>query len=344
MPKLGNWDLRIKKAVMFHFARPEAFWLLFLLLPLAFWAWSRSRAALRHSLAASLAGLNHGGWWARWLGLLARILVLALIVLALSQPRWPDLQTRIPAESVALQLVLDVSGSMSEQDFAIDGKQVARLEAARKALRLLLVGEDEKHNGLRSEMAGLLTFAARTEQVCPPTLSHNALFRTLDRVQPVGVPPDSATNIGDAMAMGIDLLSRTRPRQKVMVVLSDGEHNVPPDLVPDALKPRQAARLAQGLGIRVYTISVGSKADDAALQAESVMEDVARMTGGSSFRARDTEGLLEICREIDRLEKTRVQSFQYLRWHEAYPWIGAAASCFLSSLLWLEYTRWRRLP
>jgi Ca-activated chloride channel family protein len=267
-----------------------------------------------------------------------------LVVLALAQPRWPDLQTRIPAESVALQLVLDVSGSMSERDFAIDGQQVTRLEAAKNALCLLLIGEDEKQDGLSSELAGLLTFAARTEQVCPPTLSHSAVLRTLDRAQPVGTPPDSATNIGDAMAMGIDLLSRARPRQKVMVVLSDGEHNVPPDIVPDALKPRQAARLAQGLGIRVYTISVGSKADEAAQHAESAMEDVARMTGGSSFCASDTEGLLAICREIGQLEKTRVQSFQYLRWHEAYPWLGAAAASLLSSLLWLEYTRWRRLP
>jgi Ca-activated chloride channel family protein len=125
-----------------------------------------------------------------------------------------------------------------------------------------------------------------------------------------------------------------------MIVLSDGEHNVPPEVVPDALKPRQAARMAQAFRVRVYAISVGPETSE----GEQALRDAAELTGGQAFRAADLPALIDVCRQIDQLEKTRVESFQYLRWHEAYPWVGLASVVLLMNLLLLEGTRWRRLP
>jgi Ca-activated chloride channel family protein len=241
-------------------------------------------------------------------------------------------------------MVLDVSGSMAEKDFTLDGQKISRLDAARQAFRLFILGDGAELQGRGDDLVGLITFAARQENACPPTLTHGAVLKMLDDAQPIGVPPDSATNIGDAMALAVQLLEHARPEQKIMIVLSDGEHNVPPDVIPNALKPRQAARLAQAFGIRVYAIYAGPETSSSASEGEQALRDAAEMTGGQAFRAADTAALLDVCRQIDRLEKTRIESFQYFRYYEAYPWVGLTCVVFLMNLLLLEGTRWRRLP
>jgi hypothetical protein len=135
----------------------------------------------------------------------------------------------------------------------------------------------------------------------------------------------------------------------VLVLLSDGEHNVP----PPALKPRQAAQLAANLGVPVYTIDAGGPlpdgptSDDAArarLQGRQALAAVAALTGGQSFAAHDAAALLRVCAAIDRLERQPVESFQYRRYAEAYPWCGAAALACLVMALALEMTVWLRGP
>jgi Ca-activated chloride channel family protein len=149
-----------------------------------------------------------------------------------------------------------------------------------------------------------------------------------------------------------------------MILLTDGEHNVP----PPALKPRQAAQMAASLGVPIYALDAGpltpvssptgggeggaraasqegsaqSAADRA--NAERILQAVAKVTGGRYFPAHDSQTLLAVCRDIDRLERRPIQSFQYRRYYEGYPWFGLASLVFLVGVTVLEMTVWQRSP
>lgn len=327
-----------------HLVDP-GFLVLLLALPVLAWWWLRQpRAAFRHPATAALhPEVSRSSRWAKVMSVTLRLVIIGLLILGLARPRWPDLSSRLPARSVALVFLLDVSGSMAEEDLLDRDQRLSRLSVAKDVLRRFVLGDGD-FEGRPEDLLGLVTFAARVEQICPPSVGRQALLRTLDEAEPLGLPPDSATNIGDAMLMGIHLLRRTEPREKVLVVLSDGEHNVPADVVPDALKPRQAARLAQALGIRVHAVFVGSDAETTAVEAEQSLQDVARFTGGQAFRAVDADGFREVCQQIDRLERTPIETTQFLRWYEGYPWIGALAAVLLLALLIVESYWFRRLP
>ncbi len=203
-----------------------------------------------------------------------------------------------------------------------------------------------------------MTFARWPQTSCPLTLSHSVLLRLLDAEKPRSTPTESETNIGDAVAWGLVRLEKTKAKRKVMVLLSDGEHNVP----PPALTPRQAAQLAANTHIPIYTIDAGGTsgttegadaksaetdketAEKIRASAEKTMDAVAQITGGRHFKARDTESLLQVCREIDRLERQELQSFQYRRYFEGYSVLGLASFCSLAMIGLLELTLLRKSP
>jgi Ca-activated chloride channel family protein len=374
------------------FASP-LFLLLTLAVPLVAWAWLRGRQdALRYP-STTLAAVPPGGraWWARWGAVGMRAAALLALVVALAGPRWPDLHTRLPTEGIAIAMLLDVSGSMAEADFPWDGKAITRLDAVKQAFHLFVAGgegpDGEQLDGRPDDQIALVTFATRPESACPLTLSHSVLLHMLDAEQPRTLPTESQTNIGDAIAWGLHRLESAGPRRKVLILLSDGDHNVP----PPALKPRQAAQLAANLHVPIYTIDASGETvagggmlsrsdlvspenpvhngrdsmapgrsppptprplatnestDSAAdrLDGERTLQAVAQITGGRSFRAHDAKTLLAVCREIDRLERQVIESFQYRRYYEAYPWCGLASFVFLVGVYALEMTLWQRVP
>jgi Ca-activated chloride channel family protein len=162
------------------------------------------------------------------------------------------------------------------------------------------------------------------------------------------------TAIGDALAASVNRLRRAPEKSKVVVLMSDGVNN------SGTVDPLKAARAAGALGIRVYTIGVGTDTAgrrQAALGGERVryvlrqasidertMTDISRTTGGRYFRARDTEALGRIYHEIDRLERTPVQTRRYVRHRDWYlPFLLAGAVLLI--LEWLfRATRWGRVP
>jgi Ca-activated chloride channel family protein len=275
---------------------------------------------------------------------------LAALVVALAGPRWPDPGTRLPAEGIAVVVALDVSGSMAEPDFDWHGERVTRLEAAKRALRLFVQGGEAAGThlpGRGGDQVGLVAFAVLPEDTCPLTLSHDVLLELLAAEEPRGLP-DTGTNIGDAIAWGLKKLDAAGDRRKVLVLLSDGEHNVP----PPALTPRQAGQLAANRGVPVYAIDAGpppaANAPPEEAQARATgqrsLQAVAALTGGRAFAAHDAAALVGAVAEIDRLERRPVQSFQYRRYAEAYPWCGLAALACFAAALGLERTAWRRAP
>ncbi len=354
---------------MVSFEDPRFLWLALLLPPLCLWWLRRQRPSLRHPATDWLISLPAGrSRWARWGGALLRTLALLLVVLALAGPRWPDLRTRIDTEGIALVMLVDVSGSMAEPDFDWHGTGISRLEAVKRVFRLFVAGgagsdvtadgaDFPAFEGRPTDQVGLVAFATRPECVCPLTLSHSVLLRLLDAEQPRQVPGESETNLSDAVALGLHRLQSAGPRRKVLVLLTDGEHNVANPA--SGWTPRQAAQTAAGLEVPIYTLDAGTDKPaasepgategappTAATRAEAVhtLQELARISHGRYFAARDTAGLVAACRTIDRLERSEIPSFQYRRYHQAYPWLGLSAFLLFVLVLALELTVWRRAP
>lgn len=346
--------------MLLEFAEP---WFLLLLpVPLLLWLWRRRgrRASLRYPSVGLLDGIPRARF-PRWFGEAARVLAVTAAILALSGPRTPDLKTRMPAEGIAIVFALDTSGSMQETTFVWDSLSapISRAEAARRSLRLFVAGgdgPDGTHFDGRStergtDAVGLVTFTNWPHPVCPPTLNHSVFLEILDKVPPP-TARDTGTNVGDAIAEGILRLDRTSAKRKVLILLSDGEHNV--DLRDEGrqpLKPRQAASIAANLGIVIYTIDAGgdppandSEAAKNRIAGREINRAVAEMTGGKTFNANDGPQLLEVCQQIDAMERQEIASPVYRRYHEYYPWLALTAVLLAAAVFALEYTVWRRVP
>jgi Ca-activated chloride channel family protein len=342
--------------VMFQFAQP-LYLLLWLVLPLVVWWCLRRRArGVPHPSLALFEGLPVGrARLAEYGGLTIRVLALALLVVALAQPRWPDLRTRLDTDGIAIMLVVDVSGSMAERDFVADGEPIRRLDAVKRVFRVFVSGGESGFQGRSSDLLGLVTFATRPETTCPLTLNHSTLLRLLETEEPRGVPGESETNLSDAVTVGLGRLRAAGPRRKVLVLLTDGEHNQAQ--TRSEWTPRQVAQVAASLGIPIYAIDAGAPVPsgdeaDAELsallrardEAVATLQDMARLTRGQYFAARDIAALGTAYRAIDRLERTTIASFQYRRYHEVYPWVGLSSFVLFVMALVLEQTLWRRLP
>lgn len=342
---------------MFHFSQPWML-LLLLLIPLLVWRLRRQyRAALPHPGLHLFSLLPTGGGWLRRNGsLLLKVLSLVLMILALSGPRWPDLRTRLRTDGIAVMLAVDVSGSMGTADFDWNGTPISRLEAVQRVFAIFVAGSNpdeplpdgsiQRFEGRPTDLIGLVTFASRPETICPLTLGHSAVLRLLEQETPRIIPGESETNISDALVVALARLKAAKPGRKVLVLLTDGEHNVNPTV--SRWTPRQVAQLAASLGIAIYTIDAGSDkptADPAGRkQAVETLKDLASMTGGEYFQASDTRELVRTCRKIDRLERSSIESFQYRRYHEGYPWLALGALVLFVAALMLERTIWRRVP
>jgi Ca-activated chloride channel family protein len=324
---------------------------------LAWWLCRRRRPALRYSDTAVLDGLPGGGAMLAWWGAAAlRGLAVLLTVLAAANPRVPDLRTPLPVEGIAIVLVLDVSGSMNTPDFDPDATPpVTRLDAAKAAVRQFVSGGDTggvRFDGRPNDQIGLVTFAAVADTACPLTLNHPVLLTVLDE-QRAKSGIDAGTNVGDALGEGLVRMNQldkaNDKRRRVLVLLSDGEHNV---VGEDKLRPLQAAQLAAKLGgIPIYTIDCGG--DGSAGDAEerkqradgrAVLEQVADLTGGKAFVATDAAEMKEVFAQIDQLEKAPAVKFVYRRYRPFGPWCAVAAAAVVLWIGLLERTRWSRLP
>ncbi|MFO0927988.1 MAG: VWA domain-containing protein [Gemmataceae bacterium] len=319
---------------MLHLARPLYLLLLLLLPALVWWHRTRRRAGVPHpSLDALPAETGPRAWLVRHGGLTLRVAALALLVVALAGPRWPDLRTRLDTVGVALMMVVDVSGSMGERDFDGDTEPRSRLEAVKAVFRLFVAGGESdtggrpvRFDGRPSDLVGLVCFATRPETVCPLTLSHSALLRLLDAEQPRTVPGESETNLSDAVAVG---LARLRaPRAESLVVLTDGEHNQAQ--TRSGWSPLQTA-LAASLGV-ASTPSTPARQppeDDDPASREAAGADAgggdAAGDGAADWRAvlaARTAPCSPPPAASTGWNGCRSPAFQYRRYHEAYPWPG----------------------
>jgi Ca-activated chloride channel family protein len=332
------------------FADPAFLALVPLALVMAWWWARRRRTAVRYSDTTLFAGSGGRARRAVWGGAALRGLACLALVLACAGPRLPDERTRLPAEAVAVMMVVDVSGTMAEPVPWVAGQPpVTRLEVARRAFKLFVAG-GEAPDGTRfearpSDQIGLVAFASVPQTVCPLTLNHTVLLAVADGLAPKGAK-EGGTKVGNAIAEALVRLEAVKgPGAKVMILLSDGQEEGTP-----LAQPREAAQLAANLNYRIYTIDAGpdpapgAPPTDERRQGRETLRDVAEMTGGRAFVAGDGSSMLAAFKEIDSAERARVETFQYRRYFEYHWWCAAAAVVFLLTAHMLDRTRWRTVP
>jgi Ca-activated chloride channel family protein len=339
-----------------RFANPEAL-LLLPLVPLAVW-WSlrsRRRAAARFSALGLARRLPIG------LAVLGPVVVAALrgtalllVTVAVARPQTSTNHEQSYSDGIAVQLVIDNSYSMRNRDYDLGTQSISRLDAVKHAVRLFVAGGDHGLSGRPNDKIGVITFARDPDVVCPLTLDHTTVLGAVDDIR---LAPPVGTNIGDALAWALDRLRHDPTKQKVVVLLTDGGHNV-----KEGMQPLEAAQLAADLKVKVYTIgAVGNRFGkpprnlaEALREAqgrmpgdsvdEPLMEQMASRTGGKYYRATDTDGLANIYREIDQLETTRMEKTVHVTRKE---WFLAALLPALGFLLVeqvLGATRLMRIP
>jgi Ca-activated chloride channel family protein len=268
-------------------------------------------------------------------------------------------------------MAIDVSGSMETDDVVwnVGTPPISRLEAARRGFKLF-IGGGEAPDGTRFEprpgdAVGLIAFAQVPQTVCPFTLNHSVLFKVVDELKTkAGV--DAGTNIGDSIGEAVARLDAVADKKKarVLILLSDGEHNIftedaessdgkkrtaPPRAgIERTMKPREAAQIAANLDVRVYTIDTGGEPHlgsgpeaDTRREGREALNKVAEMTGGKSFAATSGIELLAAYREISALEKTIIQAPIYRRYFEYYAWFAGLALVLQLMAHTLERSVWR---
>lgn len=314
----------------------EPAWLLLILLAFLPWYWSARRSRLSWP---TLRGFGPRGvrarWW--WLPILLRTAALICLSLAMARPRTVGGQSRVCGEGLAIAAALDRSGSMGAENFpGIDGP-TTRLRAATRAFREFVANRPD-------DLIGLVVFANDPDVACPITLDHRALIESADAIRSARADEDG-TNIGDAIAWGLDLLRTATPRNKVLILITDGQ-NRPSVGARPPIDPTSAAELARDLGIRLYTIAIGDagKGNDDDGPDLRLLEELARIGGGRSFEARDDSSLSSVYQELDRLERSPIQGHVFTRYREEFaPWVAAAFGLVVVDCL-LSWTWFRRIP
>jgi Ca-activated chloride channel family protein len=301
----------------------------------------------------------------RHLPALLRVLAVTCFLTAFAMPRKGDETTVVSTKGVAIQMVVDHSGSMRQQ-MRYQGTAMSRLSVVKSVFRDFVSGRGDL-KGRKSDMIGLTSFSAFVEENCPLTLDHDNLLNFVKAVD-FAEPFEDGTAIGDAIYHGVlslisaeGLLKESGREEKeysikskIMILLTDGENNT-------GLKtPAEAAQFAKESGIKIYTILISSggyrTVDDTLFgriqipwgeleheQAVSDMKEVANITGGRFEEATSGESLENVYRTIDQLERTEFKQ-KFLRYHERFQLPVLAGLSFLVLEIVLAGTWLRRVP
>jgi Ca-activated chloride channel family protein len=332
---------------MVHFLQPEWLWLLVLLPLVLLWRGRKgSVAAVEFSnigVAKAVARTTRSRV-GRWLWLLP-ILAGVLMVFGMARPQLAHGSSQVTASGIDIMLGLDVSGSMQALDFKMGGQRVNRIDVVKSVVSKFI---EERPD----DRIGIVSFAGAPYLISPLTLDHDWLQQNLDRVSVAGT--DDGTAIGSAIAASVNRLRESPAKSKIVILLTDGMNNA------GKLSPMAAAEAAKALGVKIYTIAVGVRGEapipvkDESGNTQLVMakvdvdektlQAVSAMTGGSFYRAVDTDSLKNIYEQINRLEKTTQVAQHFEHYQELYTWALFPAIALLGLGFGLENTRFRRLP
>ena len=331
-----------------EFANKEYLFLILLIIPYLIWYVmfrKKSEPTLRMS---DTFAFNYApkSWRVKLmpLQLLLRIVTFTLIVIVLARPQTSNSWKNKSVEGIDIMLAIDVSTSMLAEDLKPN-----RIEAAKAVASEFIIGRP-------NDNIGLSIFAGEAFTQCPMTTDHASLLNLLQNVRTDiaarGLISDG-TAIGMGLANAVTRLKGSKAKSKVVILLTDGSNNM------GDISPMTAAEIAQSLGIRVYTIGVGTNkvapypmpvaggVQYVNMPVEidtKMLADIAASTEGDFYRATNTAELKNIYKEIDRLEKSKLNVKKFSKRYEAYqPFALAAAIALLLEIL-LRITVFRRIP
>jgi Ca-activated chloride channel homolog len=277
-----------------------------------------------------------------------RWLTLALLIIALAQPRLTKSETKISASGVDIAVALDMSGSMASEDFELGHDRLSRLAMAKQVLKKFI---DKRP----SDRIGIVAFATQAFIATPLTLDHEFLLQNLERLE-LGTIDDSRTAIGSALSTAINRLRELKSKSKIVILMTDGQNNA------GKVAPLTVAEAAQKLGVKVYTIGVGTRGEAPMPRGrnpftgekvyqlmpvdidEDTLQKIADMTGGKYYRADNAQRFQAIYAEIDKLEKTEAEVKKFAHHNELFAWVISPGLGLLLLEVLLRHTLWRRLP
>ncbi len=328
-----------------HLANPW-YLLLLALIPLLIWRYvrriRRGQGSLRFASTLVLEGIRPS-WtvYARHILFGISMFSLGLAVIALARPQKGTESEEILTEGIDIVVALDASGSMKAEDF----EPRNRFYVAKTVIGKFI-------EGLRHDRAGLVVFAAKAYTRCPLTLDYGVLLNVLENVK-LGEIEDG-TAIGNALATCLNRLRESRAKSKVVILVTDGVNN------RGEIQPIDAAEIAKTLGIKIYTIGVGSTGtaripvDDpvygrtyVTMQVdidEKSLKKIARITGGLYYRATDRPSLEQIFQDIGKLEKTKIEVKTYTHYNERYHDFLIPALILILICTLLGHTRFAKIP
>ena len=327
-----------------NFVHPQFLFLL-LLLPLIgawyYYSYKNRYATLRMSSLESVGQMMSLRGRLRSLLPFLRALAFITLVVALARPQKTLKEEEIKAEGIDIALVMDLSSSMLAQDFKPD-----RLEVSKRVAGDFV---DKRE----FDRISLAVFAGEAFTQCPLTTDHRVVKEFLASLK-CGILEDG-TAIGMGLATAVNRLKDSEVESKVVILLTDGVNNA------GYVKPITAAEIAREFDVKVYTIGIGSTGDALTPVSrrsdgryifglarveidESLLQEIADMTGGKYFRATSAESLERIYEEIDKLEKTEIEVTSIKRYSEEFHRFAFLGLLFLALEILLRYTVLRTIP
>ena len=321
---------------------PIFFWLALLLPVIIFFYWRNNNlnlASIKVPSIKNFSGLASFRTSIRHLPFVLRLFALSALIIAMARPQTKNDEQQAEGEGVDIVLCIDVSGSMTAQDFVPN-----RMEAAKK------VASDFIDRRLTDRIA-IVIFSGESFTQCPLTTDRAVLKSAVESIRN-GLLEDG-TAIGDGLSTSVDRLRSSKTKSKVIILLTDGENN------GGLIGPDNAKEIAKAFGIKVYTIGVGTEGFapfpiktpmGVIMQQQKVTIDeklltaIASETGGKYFRAKDNAALESVYAEINELEKSKVEISTLTRYTERFFLFVMAALALLLLEVTLRFTLLRKFP
>ena len=324
------------------FAHPLFFGLL-LLVPLMIWWEIRRRKSNHPALRlTTLSGLKNikPSWRVRFRPVLfvLRVIGVIALIIALARPQSSNVTESIDSEGIDIVLSIDVSGSMLAEDLKPN-----RMEAAKKVAIDFVKDRP-------TDRIGLVVFSGESFTQCPITIDHDVLKEQISQIKS-GILVDG-TAIGEGLATAVDRIRRSNGKSRIIILLTDGVNNT------GKVGPELALEVAKAYKVRVYTIGVGTRGmapypvpTPFGMQKqmqevqidEPLLKKIANETGGKYYRATNNSSLASIYKDIDKLEKTKVEISSYKHYAELFFPLALIAIASLALEMILRYTVFRSI-
>jgi Ca-activated chloride channel family protein len=256
-----------------------------------------------------------------------RLAAVALLIVAIARPQRGEAASRTQGEGIDIVLAYDTSSSMT-QPFAAGQ---SRSQAAQDALTKFI-------STRTNDRVGMVVFQGATLTLSPLTTDYKALSTQLEEAPRIRLADGTA--IGMAIGKSVNLLRSSNAASRIVILMTDGENNIP------TIEPLAAARIAETLGVHVYTVgvvSLGTNPGRSNINVdERALQEIASVTGGTYSRAEDPQALQDIYTNIDKLAKSRFEDQAYTRYAEIAPLLLAAAAALIALEIALRYGVLRR--